>query len=330
MAHQPAAQAFYRFIARGVTRGVLGRQLGDLSTALPATCRHLSSGAAAPATSALLDHIKAKILVRGGPISMAEYMQDCLTSPQGGFYMGRDVFGSAGDFVTSPEISQVFGELIGIWCVHTWMSLGQPARLQLVELGPGRGTLMADLLRGTRAFRPFSSSLELHLVEVSPALRQLQWRALGCRELTGVEREEMERQEREREERARQRSAASEAEMRHLRTGLPPLVGQGQGQEQQGQQEQGRGATPGLVGSSRGGAAAAGGGGGGEGEGGLVGVCGFNGCRVHWHSSLDSVPEGPGPALVVAHEFLDALPVHQFVRDPARGWLEKMVDLQEQ
>ncbi len=107
--------------------------------------------------------------MRGGPISLAEYMQDALTSPHGGYYMERDVFGTAGDFVTSPEISQMFGEvsrrerwrsdlspkrrlraqMVGIWAVDAWMKMGSPSRMRLVELGPGRGTLMADLLRGT-------------------------------------------------------------------------------------------------------------------------------------------------------------------------------------
>ena len=69
-------------------------------------------------------------------------------------------------------------QMIGIWCVMTWMHLGQPAKINLVELGPGRGTLMADLLRGTAGFTEFSRALNLHLVEVSPALRQQQWNAL--------------------------------------------------------------------------------------------------------------------------------------------------------
>ncbi len=125
--------------------------------------------------------------MRGGPLSLAEFMQDALTSPQGGYYMQRDVFGAEGDFITSPEISQMFGEvgwrsevqtvfaaqdcaclplplapvtcdpsppcigwvqMVGIWALHTWMQMGQPQHVNLVELGPGRGTLMADLLRG--------------------------------------------------------------------------------------------------------------------------------------------------------------------------------------
>lgn len=119
-------------------------------------------------------------MIRGGPLSVADYMQEVLTNPSSGYYMKRDVFGSAGDFTTSPEISQMFGEMLGIWCVLLWQQLGQPRQLSLVELGPGRGTLMADLLRGTAAFTPFAQALQVHLVEVSPFMRQQQWDKLQC------------------------------------------------------------------------------------------------------------------------------------------------------
>ena len=94
--------------------------------------------------------------------------------------MSRDVFGAKGDFTTSPEISQLFGEMVGIWCLSSWMAMGSPKRLRLVELGPGRGTLMADLLRGVSAFPQFTSSVEVHLVEVSPMLRKIQSERLRC------------------------------------------------------------------------------------------------------------------------------------------------------
>ncbi|KAG2485427.1 hypothetical protein HYH03_015808 [Edaphochlamys debaryana] len=246
-------------------------------------------------------------MVRGGPISLAEYMQDCLTSPQGGFYMSRDVFGSAGDFVTSPEISQMFGEMVGIWCVHTWMQLGQPPRLRLVELGPGRGTLMADLLRGTAGFKDFSRSLSVHLVEMSPALRAMQWRALRCSEAAS----------------SHSPSAKEAEELRHLRAGLPPLLGQaarrGAGAGTEAGLEAGTGSGGGLGASA----------GAEPWSTPEEGVSGFNGCSVRWHTTLDSVPAGPGPSLYIAHEFFDALPVHQFVRHPTRGWTEKMVDLED-
>lgn len=87
-----------------------------------------------------------------GPISIASYMRQCLTSPDGGYYTastpGRDQFGQRGDFTTSPEISQIFGELVGIWFVAEWMAQGKPASgVELIEVGPGRGSLMDDVLR---------------------------------------------------------------------------------------------------------------------------------------------------------------------------------------
>jgi NADH dehydrogenase [ubiquinone] 1 alpha subcomplex assembly factor 7 len=105
-----------------------------------------------------------------GPISLAEYMHDCNAH----YYATRDPFGAAGDFTTAPEISQVFGELIGAWCADYWQRMGAPDPVLLVELGPGRGTLMADALRATRGVPGFHAALELHLVETSPVLRQQQ------------------------------------------------------------------------------------------------------------------------------------------------------------
>ena len=102
------------------------------------------------------------------------YMSLCLGHPQFGYYMTRDPFGALGDFTTSPEISQVFGEMIGVWCMNAWMNLGSPSPFALVELGPGRGTLMADLLRAAKASPEFLLAVGVHLVEMSPALRTLQ------------------------------------------------------------------------------------------------------------------------------------------------------------
>jgi SAM-dependent MidA family methyltransferase len=93
--------------------------------------------------------------------------------------MTRDPFGSEGDFTTAPEISQMFGELIGLWTAAVWRSMGSPDLLRLVELGPGRGTLMADALRAARVMPGFQSALAVHLVEISPALKQRQNEALG-------------------------------------------------------------------------------------------------------------------------------------------------------
>jgi NADH dehydrogenase [ubiquinone] 1 alpha subcomplex assembly factor 7 len=96
--------------------------------------------------------------------------------------MNRDVFGGGGDFITSPEVSQMFGELVGVWSMCLWDQMGQPKQVNLVELGPGRGTLMADLFRGAAKFKEFSESLSVHLVECSPALRKLQHNTLRCTE----------------------------------------------------------------------------------------------------------------------------------------------------
>ncbi|CAH1421935.1 unnamed protein product [Lactuca virosa] len=84
---------------------------------------------------------------REGLISVAEYMEEVLVNPKAGFYINQDVFGAEGDFITSPEVSQMFGEMVGVWVPCLWEQMGQPDRVNIVELGPGRGTLMADLLR---------------------------------------------------------------------------------------------------------------------------------------------------------------------------------------
>jgi NADH dehydrogenase [ubiquinone] 1 alpha subcomplex assembly factor 7 len=94
-----------------------------------------------------LGQLIARRIAASGPIDLAEYMALALGHPQHGYYMTRDPFGQAGDFITAPEISQVFGELIGLWCVEVWRGMGSPDPVNLVELGPGRGTLMADALR---------------------------------------------------------------------------------------------------------------------------------------------------------------------------------------
>jgi NADH dehydrogenase [ubiquinone] 1 alpha subcomplex assembly factor 7 len=164
-----------------------------------------------------------------GPISVAEYMAEALGHPTLGYYTARDPLGAAGDFITAPEISQTFGELIGLWCAETWERMGRPDPVLLVELGPGRGTLMADALRALRRVAPaFRAALRLHLVETSPTLQRLQ---------------------------AERLADASPA----------------------------------------------------------------------WHDRLADVPLGV-PALVVANEFLDALPIRQFVRT-GQGWRERQIGL---
>ena len=113
-----------------------------------------------------------------GPISLAEYMAECLLHPAHGYYPTRDPFGAAGDFTTAPEISQMFGELLGLCLAQSWLDQGSPAPFTLAELGPGRGTMMADVLRATRGVAGFHAAAEVVLVEASPKLRQVQAKTL--------------------------------------------------------------------------------------------------------------------------------------------------------
>lgn len=121
----------------------------------------------------LNDHLRAEIK-RDGPISVATFMAEALGNPQWGYYQTKEPFGRLGDFTTAPEISQIFGELIGIWCAQTWLDLHAPEKFNLVELGPGRGTLMMDALRSLKVAPQCLEALEVHLVETSPRLRGLQ------------------------------------------------------------------------------------------------------------------------------------------------------------
>ena len=112
-------------------------------------------------------------------------MVDALGHPEWGYYATRDPLGRAGDFITAPEISQVFGELIGAWCAGVWVATGRPDPVDLIELGPGRGTLLADALRAIKQTVPdFHASLRVHLVETSPTLRRKQADALETLGLT--------------------------------------------------------------------------------------------------------------------------------------------------
>ncbi|XP_057491254.1 uncharacterized protein LOC130776988 isoform X1 [Actinidia eriantha] len=200
--------------------------------------------------SELVKHLKGIIKFRGGPISVAEYMEEVLTNPKAGFYINRDVFGAEGDFITSPEVSQMFGEMVGVWVMCLWEQMGQPNKVNLIELGPGRGTLMADLLRGASKFKNFTESLHIHLVECSPTLQKLQYRHLKCID---------------------EDNSDMNLEKRTIST--------------------------------------------------------LSTNPVSWHATLEQVPTGL-PTIIIAHEFYDALPVHQFQR-AARGWCEKMVDVGE-
>ncbi len=169
----------------------------------------------------------ARRIAVAGPLTIADFMAEALGHPRHGYYATRDPLGAQGDFITAPEVSQIFGELIGVWCAAEWEALGRPAPIHLVELGPGRGTLMADLLRALRGAPALRGVLRLHLVETSPALRDKQKQTLAA---------------------------------------ANPI----------------------------------------------------------WHDTIATLPEGA--VLLIANEFLDALPIRQFVRQ-ATGWHERRVGL---
>ena len=170
-----------------------------------------------------------RLIEVAGPMPVADYMRICLTHPHLGYYTTQDPIGARGDFITAPEISQMFGELIGLWMAAVWQQMGTPENVRVVELGPGRGTLMVDALRAAKTVRNFYTAIVLHLVEISPKLQALQQQKLEI-------------------------------------LGEPVL----------------------------------------------------------WHSTLTDVPAGP--AIIIANEFVDALPVHQAVKQ-AGGWFERMVEI---
>jgi NADH dehydrogenase [ubiquinone] 1 alpha subcomplex assembly factor 7 len=114
------------------------------------------------------------IIKAQGPISIAQYMGIALSDKKYGYYTTKQPLGRQGDFITAPEISQMFGELIGLWCASIWEFMGRPVNLQLVEFGPGKGTLMSDLLRGTSKISGFHDSISIHLIEISPSLKKQQ------------------------------------------------------------------------------------------------------------------------------------------------------------
>ncbi|MFK7793613.1 MAG: class I SAM-dependent methyltransferase [Devosiaceae bacterium] len=140
--------------------------------------------------NALLNLIKADIEATG-PMTVSRYMQLCLAHPQHGYYQKADPLGTEGDFTTAPEISQLFGEMIGVWLLQAWQALGKPAPFALVELGPGRGTLMADILRVLSIDPDCAKAAQVHLVETSPTLTAKQIEMLAKTGQTPVHHSDM-------------------------------------------------------------------------------------------------------------------------------------------
>ncbi|KCV82991.1 hypothetical protein ATO10_05257 [Actibacterium atlanticum] len=131
----------------------------------------------------LADILKRRIAAQG-PISLSDYMAECLLHPDHGYYATRDPFGRGGDFITAPEISQMFGEMIGLWLAQCWMDQGCPTPFTLAEPGPGRGTLMADILRVTAKVPGFLKAANVHLIEASETLAGIQQERLGDHNVT--------------------------------------------------------------------------------------------------------------------------------------------------
>jgi SAM-dependent MidA family methyltransferase len=138
----------------------------------------MSSAEAATRAGKLLALLRQRI-GRDGPMRLDAYLRLCLGHPEHGYWRTAPAIGAGGDFITAPEISQVFGEIIGLWAVASWQRLGQPAAMRLIELGPGRGTLMHDGLRAAALVPPFLAAVSVHLIEISPALRQQQRQRLA-------------------------------------------------------------------------------------------------------------------------------------------------------
>jgi SAM-dependent MidA family methyltransferase len=134
--------------------------------------------------SPLQSEIK-KLIKSSGRMPVWRYMELCLMHPRHGYYLSRDPLGREGDFTTAPEVSQMFGELLGLWAASVWKAMGSPPLLRLIELGPGRGTMMADALRALRVLPPLYQALSIHLVEINPVLREKQRATLsGSRDIS--------------------------------------------------------------------------------------------------------------------------------------------------
>ena len=114
-----------------------------------------------------------------GPITVHEYMSLCINHPELGYYhQNNEKIGQEGDFITSPEISQIFGEMLAIWCISMWEKMGCPPKINLIEMGPGHATLMKDLLRTFKKFPKFKESVQVNMIELSEDMKKVQQIAL--------------------------------------------------------------------------------------------------------------------------------------------------------
>ncbi|MBR2687160.1 MAG: class I SAM-dependent methyltransferase [Aquamicrobium sp.] len=121
-----------------------------------------------------------ELITTVGPIPASEYMALCLFDPEAGYYTTREPFGAGGDFITAPEVSQMFGELVAVWLYEAWRTIGSPTPVSLAEIGPGRGTLMRDMLRTLHRLDPvFATGTSIALIETSPRLREVQKNTLA-------------------------------------------------------------------------------------------------------------------------------------------------------
>ena len=125
-----------------------------------------------------LEHDIRRRIAAAGPMPVGQYMALCLSDPDHGYYIKANPLGARGDFITAPEVSQMFGELIGLWMASVWQQMGAPENVRIIELGPGRGTLLRDALRAATIVRGFNDAVVLHLVEINEALKTRQERTL--------------------------------------------------------------------------------------------------------------------------------------------------------
>lgn len=217
-----------------------------------------------------------------GPISLHEYLGQCSNHILYGYYQSdKEKIGRGGDFTTAPEVSQLFGESLGTWCVSHWMALGEPEKINIVELGPGKGTLMRDILNVASKFPKFERAINVSLVELSETMRDEQRKTLDCPEATIPHASASDNKTFDAQEVIARDKEVVDSAMKERRSAM----------------------------TSR-------------------------GVPISWHYTLNQISdqgstsggEEQVPCLVVAQEFLDVFPVHQFVYSKG-SWLEKLVDV---